>query len=475
MSRSLDIVPMFGLGVQEKSRPAVAQKRVNLYYELQQDKDRALMVAYKVPGLDTAFVDFGSEPSRGVIWPPTSNYKFYVNRATLWQVDNVGSKTSVGTLNTSAGKVTMAENGTQIVIVDGTNGYVYNMSTGVFAQIVDADFPNGANTVTWIDGFFLVDAANGQFYLSDYNDGTSWPGDFATAESNPDGLVRIIADHQDLILLGAQSTEFWSNTGAAAFPFERTPGTTQEWGLAARNSVAKFDDSIAGLVQNRLGQVMAAVLRGYRWQRISNHDLEAKWAAYGAFSDAVAYSYMQDGHAMYVVSFPIGGESWLYDGSTNSWTQLVTYGLTRHRSEFGVNYLGKNYVTDYASGKVHRLNPTTFTDVGQPIRWELVGRHIFDGMRKMGVDAFQLDIETGVGLTSGQGSDPMVMLRISKDGGRTWGNERWRSMGKKGKYKQRVLWNKCGRARDFVFWVAGSDPVKTAILGAAILPRQGTA
>lgn len=475
MGRALDMIPLFGLGVQEKSRPAVAQKRVNLYYELQHDKDRALMVAYKVPGLDTAFVDFGANPSRGGIWPPTSDYKFYVNGNTLWQVDNVGSKVNRGTLNTSAGKVSMAENGTQIVIVDGTNGYVYNMSTNVFAQIVSVNFPNGAQTVTWIDGYFMVDFTGGKFYISAYNNGTTWPGDFATAESNPDGIVRIIADHQDLIILGAQSTEFWSNTGASAFPFERTPGTTQEWGLAARASVAKFDDSIAGLFQNRLGQVIAAVVRGYRVQRVSNHDLETKWAKYGSFSDAVAYSYMEGGHPMYVVSFPVGGESWMYDGSTNSWSQLVTYGLTRHRSELGLNYLGKNYVTDYSNGKVYRLNPDTFTDAGQPIRWELVGRHLFDGFRKMGVDAFQLDIETGVGLTTGQGSDPQVMLRVSKDGGRTWGNERWQSMGKKGEYKKRVLWGKCGRARDFTFWLAGSDPVKTAILGAGIHPRQGDA
>jgi hypothetical protein len=465
--RALDHIPLFGLGTQGKSLPATAQLRVNLYYERLQEADRTAMVAYKTPGLASPFVDFGDTAIRGVIAPPSSDFVFYVHRGTFWQVDNAGTATNRGTLNTTSGKVSMAENGTQIVIVDGTNGYVYNMSTLAFAQIVNPNFPNGAVTVTWIDGYFLVDSpTSGQFYISDYHDGTSWPGDFATAESNPDGIVRITADHQDLILLGSQSTEFWSNTGAADFPFERTPGTTQEWGLAARSSIAKFDDSICGLFQNRLGQVIAAVIRGYRVQRISNHDLEAKWAAYGAFSDAVAYSYMLDGHPMYVVSFPTGSESWLYDGSTNSWSQLKSNGLTRHRSELGVNYLGKNYVTDYSTGRVYRLSSSVYTDNGEPIRWEIIGRHVFDGFRKLGVDAFQLDMETGVGLETGQGTDPQVMLRVSRDGGRTWGNERWRSCGKVGEYKKRVLWGKCGRGRDFTFWLAGTDPVKTAILGA---------
>jgi hypothetical protein len=475
VGRNIKPIPMFGLGVQEKSRPAVAQRRVNLYYELQQDQDRALMVAYKTPGLQAPFVNFGDTAVRGVIAPPTSNFSFFVHRGTLWQVDNAGVTTNRGTLNTTTGKVSMAENGTQIVIVDGTNGYVYNMSTLAFAQIVDADFPNGAATVCWIDGYFLVEGTSGRFYISAYNDGTSWPGDFATAESNPDSIVRLVAIGGQLVIMGSQSIEFWENTGATAFPFERVPGTTQPWGLAARDSVAVFDDTIAFLTQNRQGQVIAAVLRGYRIDPTSNHDLAAKWAAYGAFSDAIGYSYMLDQHPMYVVSFPTGGESWLYDGSTKAWTQLVSNGLTRHRSELHVNYLGRNYVTDYSTGKVYRLSPTAYTDNGDPIRWVIAGRHIFDGFNKIAIDAFQLDIETGVGLASGQGSDPMVMLRVSRDGGRTFGNERWRSIGKIGEYKKRAIWGKCGRARDFVFEVSGTDPVKTAILGAGIQPRAGSA
>ena len=471
-----DPIPMFGLGIQEKSRPAMAQRRVNLYYELQQDRDRAVMVAYKTPGLASPFVDFGDTPLRGAIAPDESNFSFFVHRATFWQVDNAGTKTSRGTIGTSTGKVSMATDGRYIVLVDGDKGYWYDMDTPAtpIAEITDVDFPDGAHTVTWLAGYFIVDAADGQFYISAYGSASSWPGDFGTAESNPDRLVRVVADEDDLKLFGGKSIEFWAHTGAADLPFERIPGTTQKWGLAARHSLAAFDDSFAFLTQNRQGQVIAARLLGYRIQRLSNHDLEAKWAAYSTFSDAVGYSYMLDGHPMYVISFPTGGESWLYDGSTNAWSQLQSHGLTRHRSEMHVNYLDRNYVTDYANGRVYRLSPSSYSDNGEPIRWLIAGRHVSDGFRKMGIDAFQLDIETGVGLETGQGVDPQVMLRISIDGGRTWGNERWRSIGRVGEYKRRVIWRKCGRARDFVFEVAGSDPVKIAIKGAAIQPRPGS-
>lgn len=467
-----DPIQLFGLGTQEKSAPAMAQRRVNLYYELQSDPDRARMVAYKTPGLDSPFINFGDTAVRGVIWPPEQDYCFFVHRFTFWQVDNTGTAVDRGLLTTATGKVSMAHNGRYIGIVDGVVGYYYDMQNAAagIQPIVDADFPNGAHTISWQGGFFLAEFED-QLYQSDYGSVSSWPGDFGVAESNPDTIIRHIADEDDLKIFGSQSLEFWANTGAADFSFERIPGTTQKVGLAARDSVASFDDSFAFLAKNRERQVFAAVLRGYKPDRISNHDLEAKWRAYGTFSDAVAGSYMLDGHPMYVVSFPTGGETWMYDGSTSAWTQLKGYGLTRHRGELYFNYLGQNYVTDFENGNVYPLDPEVFTDDGDPIVWLLSGRHVAEGFSKMGIDSFQLDIETGVGLTTGQGSDPQVMLRISRDGGRTFGNERWRTIGAKGKYKTRVIWRKCGRGRDFVFELSGSDPVKTAILGAGIQPR----
>lgn len=469
-----DLIPLFGLGVMQKSRPATAQQRVNLYYEVQQDKDRTAMVAYGTPGLEL-FVNFGDTPVRGWIAPPVSSFSFFVHRGTFWQVDNAGVMTNRGTINTTEGKVSIAENGRYVVVVDGTNGYYYDMNAPAtpIAQIAAPTFPNGANTVTWLKGFFICELL-GSFYISGANDPTTWPGDFASAESNPDNIVRVLADHQDLHLLGDKSIEFWAVTGDPAFPFTPIPGGAVEWGLAARNSVAKFDDSLCLLAQNQLGQVIAARLAGYRIMRISNHDLEAKWAEYAGFSDAVGYSYMLDGHPMYVVSFPTGGETWMFDGSTNSWTQLKSFGLTRHRGELGGQFLGKPYLTDYASGKVYRLKPDVYTDNGDTITRTIVGRHLFNGFTRMGVDAFQLDIETGVGLATGQGSNPQAMLRVSRDGGRRWGPQRFKSFGKVGEYTKRCIWRQCGRGRDFTFEVSISDPVKVAILGAGIKPRGGT-
>lgn len=469
-----DPIPLFGLGVQQKSRSANAQRRVNIYYELQQDADRARIVAYGTPGLET-FTDFSGGPVRGAIAPPKSVYAFFVHGGSFYQVDSSGNRTSRGTINTASGRVSMAENGRYVVIVDGTNGYYYDLHTPAtpIAQITDPAFPNGATTIDWIDGYFVAEF-EGAFHIAEDNP-SIWPGDFASAESSPDNILRVIEDHQDLTIFGAQSIEFWANTGNPDFPFERIPGTTQEWGLAAKHSAAKFDEAIAFLARNELGQVIAAKLQGHRVVRLSNHDLEARWASLGSISSATAYSYMLDGHPFYVVN--IGGETWMYDGSVGpagGWFQLVSHGLTRHRGESCIAFNGANYVSDYESGKVYKLRSDVYTDAGDPIRRLIVGRHVHDGLGKLGIDAFQLDIEAGVGLETGQGSNPQAMLRVSRDGGRTWGPERWASFGALGEYTKRCQWRRCGRARDFVFEISISDPVKVAILGAGIKPRMGS-
>lgn len=466
-----DPIPLFGLGVTHKSAPANAQKRVNVYYELQEDPDRSRVVAYGTPGLET-FLDLTTSGVRGAIAPPKSTYAYMVHGSTFYQVDSAGTSTSRGTIATSSGRVAMAENGRYVVVVDGTAGYYFDMndpSTGI-VQIADGNFPNGARTIAWVDGYFIA-ALEGLFYLSDPNTPVTWPGDFASAESSPDNILLVVEDHQDLTIFGAQSIEFWANTGDPDFPFERIPGTTAEWGLAAINSAAPFDESVAFMARNELGQVVAAKLQGHRVVRLSNHELEAHWTSLGGIPDATAYSYMLDGHPFYVVN--VGGETWMYDGAPpNAWTQLKSSGLTRHRGELAIAFNNTNYVADYDNGKVYKLRSDVYTDAGDPILRTLVGRHVFDGMRAMRISAFQLDIETGVGLATGQGSDPQAMLRISRDGGRTWGPSRQASFGKIGEFTKRCLWRRCGRGRDFTFEVSISDPVKVAIAGAAIKPRM---
>lgn len=453
------IVPFYGLGLQGKSRTVTAQRHVNLYAEFQKDQDKAQVAFYGTPGL-TLEAEIGDPPVRGWISIGTSVY-YAVQRGSLWEVNSSGTKTLRGTLDTITGRVDMAYNGTLILITTGTSGYTYNVGTTAFAIVSDADFPDAAKTVTWLDGNFIVDQGSGDEFQISPN-GTGWDAlDFATAESNPDGLVRVFADNGELILFGAQTTEFWGTVGSADFPFAPIKGATQEFGLAARWSVCQFNSGVAALMTNSGGEVQVVFIQGYVPKPISSQELDSIINRYATVSDASFFAYNLGGHPMLQCAFPSAGKTWLYDASSGLWSELQ-YGTqgARARGEMGLNYAGKTIVADYEFGNVYNIAPDTYTDNGETIIREIVSRHIFNGNKRVPINQLYVDMEVGVGLATDQGSDPQIMLQVSKDNGATWGTELWTTLGAMGRYLTRVVWRRLGLARDWTFKLRVSDPIK---------------
>jgi Phage stabilisation protein len=467
-------LPLLGLGLQGRSPNVSAQRRLNLYLEVATTApDKTQVSAHGTPGLEL-FYDFGATPPRGM--HGLGDYIYVVHRGTFYRVNNAGIAESKGALLSATGQIDIADNGTQIMVVDGTYGYLYTIATGAFTQITDTDFPNGATTVTFLDGYFIVDdpANPGRFFVSALYDGANWNAlAYATAESNPDSLVAVLSERSLLYLFGEYSTEAWANTGALDFPFSRVQSV--EWGLAARWSVIKFDDSLIWLVRNRLGQVSVVRSVGLNIQRVSTPDLDYLFSTYSAVSDATAYGYMLNGHAMYQVNFPTASRSWLYDGLTGAWSELQSYGLTRHRGETQTSFLTDIMVGDYANGRIYRLKPDVYTDNGDTIAREIVSPHSFGPDDEQGfVSEIRVDLETGVGLATGQGSDPQIMLSLSRDGGHSFGTERWTSAGKTGNYRHRARWRRCGRARDLVLKLRITDPIECNLIRASADYERGT-
>jgi len=69
------------------------------------------------------------------------------------------------------------------------------------------------------------------------------------------------------------------------------------------------------------------------------------------------------------------------------------------------------------------------------------------------------------------GYNPQAMLRWSDDGGHTWSNEHWKSMGRIGRFGHRTIWRRLGatmKIRDRVYEVSGTDPVRIYIMGAEL-------
>ena len=470
-------IQLFGSGVTGKSAIVTDQRRVNCYYEIREDAEKAKIAIYGTPG--TSLFANVSSPVRG--WHVFKSNMVVAAGTNVYTVSNSGTVTAIGSLSTSTGNVGMEDNGTFMIIVDGSKCYGWDGTTFT-SPMTSTNIPNGATTVAYNDLKFIVDypSVNGQYNVSDNicTASLTWPAlSIGNASAAPDPLLAVDVDHGFLICWGSNSIEFHYDDGATPVTYPPIQSATQQVGLAAKWSRAKFNNTMAFLGTNLQGGYSVYALEGFQPKAISTRDIDSYFDDFATVADAVAMSYMWDGHPFYVLTFPTAGRSFLYDGSTNIWSEAQTgTGLiNRYIGQFCITFNGQVYVSDYSSGNIYVLSDEAFTDNGTPIMRLCQTRHIHDGGNMLAIDEVFLDLETGVGIQSGQGSNPQIMVSVSKDGGRTFGNERLMGIGAVGQYiGPRATLRRFGASRDFVFRFRMTDPVKWAVTyGAAVTRGMG--
>jgi len=380
--------------------------------------------------------------------------------------------TALGTGTGGAGTYTV--NFSQTVV--STTLYGLNFTT---IPSTDGAF-QGGETVDIVDNYFVYNKPNSQQWAaSDALSVLTNSLSFASKDGSPDNLVSLIVDRREVYLLGEMSSEAWIDTGATPFPFSRIPGTATQQGIAAKFSMSRVGNSFAYVSRNNRGQAMIVQMNGYVPQRISTHAVE-NTLANQVVSDAVGWTYQLEGHEVYVVSFPSIGENgltWAYDTTTGMWHKwLYTNNqgeFERHRGNCCALFNNQILVGDYSNGKLYALDRNYYTDDGQEIRRVRRCPHILTDLQRQFFDELQIQFQPGVGNSEDPGFNPQAMLRWSNDGGSTWSNEYWTSIGKQGKYKNRAIWRRLGTARDRVFEVVVTDPIKAVIVSANLKASAG--
>lgn len=400
----------------------------------------------------------------------------------LYLVAPDGSGTLIGVIDALTTPVSMASNGQVVMVVTGPNGYVVNPTAQSVTQIVDPSFA-GADKVGYIDGYFVFNKPGTQeFQITGLETTTIDPLDFASAEGAPDLLLSLVVDHREIWLFGENSTEVFFNSGNADFPFQRIQGAFIQQGIAAKNSCCRFSTSVAWLTANEEGQGMVVMAQGYQPVRISNHALEFAMQNYPRIDDAIGFSYQQEGHEFYQLTFPSGNATWVYDATTQlwherAWRNPADGSLNRHRAQCAMAFANRIIVGDVQGPNLFSYDLGTYDDNGDPLPAIRQCPHVAspDNTNQF-FHKLWVDMETGVGLNgTGQGSDPQVMLTWSDDGGHAFpaGNERWAAAGKIGARKARVNFRRLGKSRDRVFRVTVTDPVKRIFIGAGVETSPG--
>lgn len=464
------------------------QRCINLYPELNEigtGKEKEVAHLVSTPGLRLLSA-VGAGPHRGS-WTVSSSGELYmVSGNGLYKVASDWTSTLLGTLNTASGRVSMADNGLQLAVVDGgPNVFVWDFGTSAFSTVPLPAFgtnPAGASQIVYQDGYFVLIVPNSQiFNISGLKEVTFDALDFSSSEANPDNLVALLSDHKDLWLFNSNTCEVFFDSGGTTivdgspqplFPFTPINGAFVENGCGAAFSVAKMNGTVFWLGQDDKGTGMVYQAQGYQPVRVSTHAVETAIKSYGDTSGATSYTYQDGGHSFYCLNFPGADTTWVFDTATKLWHERAYFfegQYQRHRAETHAFAHGAHVVGDYENGNIYELTNDVMDDNGQPIRRRRTAPHMGEGLKRRFYSDFQLDIEAGVGLDgAGQGTDPQVMLRYSDDGGHSWSGEVWGTMGKIGQTSWRALWRRLGQSRDRVFEVTITDPVKVAIIGAEL-------
>jgi hypothetical protein len=233
--------------------------------------------------------------------------------------------------------------------------YALNFST---LPTTDGAF-SGATSVDIVDNYFVYNNPNTQQWgasnpLSPISQGLS----FSSKDGAPDNLVALIVDHREVYLLGESSSEVWTDVGTYPFAFQRIPGTSTQHGIAAKSSVYRLGNSFAYLSRNNRGQAQIMQMNGYTPTRISNHAVEQSLLNQYV-DDALAWTYQQEGHECYVITFPTLDLTWVYDATTTMWHKWLSVDsmnvFHRHRGNCCAVFNGEVLVGDYANGIIYLL------------------------------------------------------------------------------------------------------------------------
>lgn len=457
------------------------QELINWYCQIDERKqpgERGQIVLYPTPGLVLKKENSFQAPVRALYTASGLVNMFSVIGSSVYVYDTSYNQTLVGTLPSSAGPVSISDNGVSVYFVDGSNRYYCSITGTGFVQlpVTDGAFTGGTRCDI-LDNYIIYNRPKTQqFGCTDVLSPTSGALNFSSKDGSSDNLVSQIVCNREIFLLGERTGEVWTDVGSFPFPFARIPGTSMQHGCAAPFSISRLGEAFAFLSQDDRGQKIVVMMVGYQPKRISTLGVEAAFSKYTTISDAIAYTYQQSGHEFYVLTFPTEDITWVYDLATELWHKRAWRDdqnvLHRHRSNCCTVFNGEIIVGDFQNGNLYKLSESTFTDNGDLIPCIRRAPHLVKDYNRVFYQSLQLYFQPGVGLVGG--SDPQAVLRWSDDGGSTFGNDHYTGLGKTGQYKNRAIWRSLGTARDRVFEVEVTDPVNRVLISCDLQAVPGS-
>lgn len=460
-------IPLSQGAYEARSVIANAQRCVNLYPEKNTEDSPFPWTLYPTPGLALRWENPTPASARCAYTASNGNF-FYVAGASVYHINAGYVASKLGELGTTASPVSIIDNGTTAVIVDGSpQGWLIDLGTNAFSAYAELGFL-GSNRVDFLDGFFIFNQPNTRnFYTSLLYTTAIDPTYVAAKSASPDLLRGVACTQRQAYLLGAKTSEVWANAGTPSFPFQAIPGAFIRHGIAATYSIALHATGIYCVMQDSEGRGVIAMVQGYEADRISTPAIEQALSKYVTLNDAVGFCYQQSGHPFYVVSFPSANKTWVYDIEMKMWHERswcdADSNEQRWRMNVGAFAYDKVLGGDWENGNLYSLELEQYNDFGGPIVRRRGFPHAITSGRQGIYEQFQAEMEAGNASGAAFGE---VSLRYSNTRGKSWSVPELQSFGGAGEYALVPQWRQLGQARDMVFELFWSSDQKTALNGA---------
>jgi hypothetical protein len=385
----------------------------------------------------------------------------------LYEVDAAGVHVARG-LVTGTERCIFTDDGTNLIIVSDLI-YVYNSFTGSFTENTNVNLV-GTISATFINSQIIYTTPDLSF-ISQPNDPFDVSGlDGIGAESSPDKLVRDYVFNQTIYRMGVRTTEPWYNTGTGSPPIDRIDGQEFSVGVGAIHSVTNTDRALYWLGDDK------AIYRvsGGIYERISDDGISNSIEQMTKFDDAFGYAFTLQGQDFYLITFPSDDRTFVINETLGEfgWFELESglkggaYSGTSLLQVYDKNIIAKGGELLELSLDEYTQNTDTMirTRVTQSINGALLG----DEGHEVEMSRMEFIMEQGVGLISGQGEVPRMMIEASFDGGNSWPAKDWVDLGRMGQNSLRVEWFNFDVFTDMILRLTLSDPVAFSIHSAKI-------
>ncbi len=483
------IIDLIGGSYEHRFKDWNAQRTVNWYPKItnQVEKNKTQIALIPRKGL-SQFVDIGGASIRGLFTARTLTQErcFAVVGTNIYEIHYDGSAQLRGALTGmstgSRSKVYMAVNGdSELMIQDPMAAYVLDLTNNVLTKITDIDYPGGT-TLDYADGYLIISDNNGRVSFSGLNNAASWDGfDFFTPTYKADKVKAIVAHSEEIYCFGEDTIEVYINDGTT--PFIRQSRTSSYCGLTARDSIAVHQSGVFFLGKSATGGSEVYLMEAnYALSPLSTPAISDRLNNYvNDDAEGMIFS-TTDGHIFYHLHLPALQTTLVYDLTTKMWHERQSQRPApdadgsqiqdMYRARNHVTFKGMNLFGDWYSGKIFKEGGST--DDGNVRLLKRTSSIFQNELKYISVYKLEFDVNSGFGNATGQGNSPILMFKYSTDGGNTFEDEEFISLGALGKYDERVQINNLGTSRNWVISFSISDPIDIIIMQAVVHGSFGT-